>query len=167
MRYSELSLVLIRLNIGSEPHLVLMRHRKWNDWSLVGGHVEPNVRNDWARAAARECNEELSPLKYSEDFTLLPLLDQPFIWGPVPSRSAGNEPTTYRAQLFLLRFLRPPMECLARLPADDFRLVREADVLGVHPGGESMGLAARALKGVERSAMAWDSILVGKPSLQA
>jgi 8-oxo-dGTP pyrophosphatase MutT (NUDIX family) len=167
MRHSELALVIIRLNIGSEPYLVLMRHEKWNDWSLVGGHVEPHERNDWARAAKRECNEELAPLQYGKDFTLLPLLDRPFHWGPVPSRSAGNEPTTYTAQLFALRFLSPPAECLARLPASEFQLVREADVLDSRRASEDTDLTARALRKIEHGAVAWDYALPAKPSLQA
>src|SRR5215472_18551361 len=120
MRSSELALVFIRLNIRGEPHLVLIRNRKWGDWTLVGGHVEADEKNDWARAAIRECNEELAPLHFGDDFTLLPLLDQPVRWGPLPSKSAGGEPTIYTAQLFALRFLKPPAECLSRLPQEEF-----------------------------------------------
>src|SRR5713226_8996652 len=102
MRHSDLALVLIRLKIKAEAYVVLMRHDKWNDWSLIGGHVESDERNDWARAAVRECNEELGPLRFGVDFTLLPLLDQPVRWGPQASKSAGDEPTIYTAQLFAL-----------------------------------------------------------------
>ncbi len=165
MRHSDLALVLIRLNIGAMPHLVLTRHRKWNDWTLVGGHVEPHERNNWAQAAVRECNEELSPLRCGEDFILLPLLDQPMRWGPIPSRSAGDEPTLYVAQVFTLRFLKSPMECLARLPAGEFRIVPEAEVVAVHRPDDDMPLTARALRNVEHTALAWDPVLAAAPAL--
>ena len=163
MRTSDLALVLIRLTIQSEPHLLLVRHRKWGDWSLVGGHLEADERADWARAARRECNEELAPLRYGEDFLLLPMLDRPVRWGPVPSRSAGNELTTYTAQFFALRFLKSPMECLARLPAGEFQLVREAAVATELPA-EDDPLPARALRTVHRRTLAWDAGLASVPA---
>jgi 8-oxo-dGTP pyrophosphatase MutT (NUDIX family) len=54
MRHSELALVLIRLKVNADPCHVLIRHKKWGDWSFVGGHVEPDEKNDWARAAVRD-----------------------------------------------------------------------------------------------------------------
>lgn len=161
MRYSELALVLIRLKINSEPYHVLIRHKKWGDWSFVGGHVEPNEKNDWACAAVRECNEELAPLSFGEDFTLLPLLDQPLRWGPLASKSANDEPTIYTAQVFALRFLKPPGECLARLPSDDFRVMRESDLLGSLQDPEA--LTTRAINRVDRTALAWDATLSSLP----
>ena len=161
MRYSELSLVLIRLKIDSEPYHLLMRHKKWQDWSFVGGHVEPGEQNDWARAAARECNEELAPLQFGKDFTLLPLLEQPLRWGPVASKSASGEPTIYTAQVFALRFLRSPIECLARLPPSEFRIVRESElVTGRH---DPDAITARTLRSVSRSSLAWDAALSSLP----
>src|SRR5262245_27329052 len=129
MRESDLAYVIIRLSIQAEPHLLLVRHRKWNDWTLVGGHVEDGEKNNWARAAVRECNEELAPLRFGEDFILLPLLDRPVKWGPVRSRSAGGEPTRYTAQLFALRFLKSPADCLRQLPDGEFLLVPETEFL--------------------------------------
>lgn len=155
MRHSELALVLIRLKMNAEPYHVLIRHKKWGDWSLVGGHVEPIEKNDWARAAARECNEELAPLSFGSDFILLPLLDQPLKWGPIPSRSADNEPTMYTAQVFVLRFLKPPAECLARLPADDFGFVRESEIIA----RKQEALTSRIVNRVNRRSVAWDSTL--------
>lgn len=166
MRRSDLALVLIRLKIDGEPHLVLIRHRKWNDWTLVGGHVEQDEKNDWARAAARECNEELAPLRFGEDFTLLPLLDQPIRWGPVASRSAGYEPTLYTAQFFALRFLREPMGCLARLAPGEFRIVRESEAIEPSPDG-SIALTERALLSVDHRALAWDAMLSAPVPLRA
>jgi len=161
MRHSDLALVVIRLRVNAESVHVLIRHKQWNDWSFVGGHVEPHEKNEWARAAVRECNEELAPLKYSEDFTLIPLLDQPLRWGPVHSLSAGGELTTYTAQLFSLRFLRAPAECLAKLSARDFRLVRESEL--VSSRHDSDAVTARAINRVDRSAVAWDGALSSLP----
>jgi ADP-ribose pyrophosphatase YjhB (NUDIX family) len=161
MRHSELSLVLIRLKVNSEPHHVLIWHEKWHDWSFVGGHVESDEKNDWARAAVRECNEELTPLKYGQDFTLLPLLDQPLRWGPVPSKSAHDEPTMYTAQIFALRFLRPPAECLARLPVDEFCIVRESELINREQN--SSALTVRAINKVMPTSLSWDSALSSLP----
>ncbi len=161
MRHSELAMVVIRLRINDEPFHVLLKHAKWGDWSLVGGHVEPNEKNDWARAAVRESDEELAPLKFGEDFTLLPLLDQPLRWGPIASKSAGNEPTIYTAQVFALRFLRPPAECLARLPQGAFCLVREAEIIGGRRDADA--LAVRTIDRVDRHALAWDVTLPSLP----
>jgi hypothetical protein len=158
MRHSKLALVLIRLNVDSIPHQLLIHHRKWQDWTLVGGHVEPYEKNDWARAAERECNEELSPLQFGIDFTLLPLLDRPIQWGPTPSKSANNEPTVYTAQLFSLRFIKSPMECIARLPSGEFKLVSEQDIAAESALGKA-DLPTRLLNAVSRPILAWDKIV--------
>jgi len=155
MRKSKLALVLVRVDTD-RPKLLLIRHHKWNDWSLVGGHVEPWEKNDFAAAAARECNEEMTPLKCGKDFVLLPLLVQPTEWGPVASKSAGGEPTIYTAQFFELRFLREPGECIVELlkaHPGDFRL---ADLEEFQlPEGEvplySTSLVSRALRNVGRA----------------
>jgi hypothetical protein len=169
MRHKDLALVVIRLRINAEPFHVLLKHTKWGDWSFVGGHVEPDEKNDWARAAVRECNEELTPLKFGEDFTLLPLLDQPLRWGPVASNSAGGELTIYTAQVFGLRFLRQPAECLALLSAEEFRLVRESELIGAHH--DPNAVTARMIGRVDRRTLAWDGALSSLPlptqSLQA
>lgn len=160
MRHSNLALVLIKLRINSEPYLVLIRDEKWDEWTLVGGHVEKDEENDWARAAARECNEELSPLRFGVDFTLLPLLDQPTSWGPVSSKSAGGELTTYTAQFFALRFLKAPSDCLDRLARENFLLVPESS-LGEPTG--TVAQAKRALGTLRRADVAWDSALSSAP----
>jgi hypothetical protein len=156
MRCSDLALVVIRLILNAHPYQLLIKHPKWGDWSFVGGHVEAHEKNDWACAAVRECDEELAPLKHGEDFMLLPLLDQPLRWGPSTSRSAGGVPTIYTAQLFSLRFLRDPAECLLRLPRADFRLVRESAI-------SADTLVARVLGNVDRSAVAWEKSLSALP----
>ena len=167
MRQSDLALIVIRLKISGESYVVLSRHEKWQDWTLVGGHVEPDEKNDWARAAAREANEELAPLRFGVDFLLLPLLDQPVRWGPLPSRSAAGAPTIYTAQLFALRFMKTPAECLAKLPQREFRIVREADIVGESPKEGILAVAAKALGGLNRAILAWDSMLSAPPTLGA
>jgi hypothetical protein len=164
MRHSDLALVLVKLKIKSEAYFVLARHEKWKDWSLIGGHLESDERNDWARAAMRECNEELFPLRFGEDFILLPLLDQPIRWGPTQSRSAGNEATIYTAQLFALRFLKEPTDCLARLSRDQFRVVPESEVIGTEAYKEGMlSVASKALGSLDRVSFAWDNPLASSP----
>lgn len=121
-RHSEVAYVFVRVDVGGEPLFLLRFHEKWGDWSLVGGHVEPDD-GDWAQTASREAEEELAPLKHGKDFVLLPMLRQPTTWGPVKSRSAGGAETKYTAQFFALRFLGDPARSLERLPAQDFLLV--------------------------------------------
>jgi len=164
MRHSDLALVLVKLRIKSEAYFVLARHNKWKDWSLIGGHVESGERNDWARAAVRECNEELFPLRFGEDFILLPLLDQPIRWGPTESKSAGNESTIYTAQLFALRFLKEPSECLSRLSRDEFRVVPESEVVRAETQKQGMlSVASKALGSLDRVSFAWDNPLASSP----
>ena len=152
-RHSDLSLIVIRLLVDSQRCHLLIRDQTWDDWSLVGGHVEPDERNDWARAARRECQEEIAALVSDEDFVLLPQLEQPMRWGPVPSRSAGGAPTTYRAQVFLLRFLRSPR--LAGLPASEFRLVPEAEL--------TSNLVARIVAVIPAMPLSWDAAVPKLP----
>jgi 8-oxo-dGTP pyrophosphatase MutT (NUDIX family) len=167
MRHSNLALVLIRIEINDEPHLLLIRDQKWNDWTLVGGHVEPHEQNDWAFAAARECNEELAPLRYGRDFILVPLFIEPMRWGPIPSKSADGELTTYAAQVFALRFLATPAKCLEQLPPGEFRLVPESVyVTDLSRSRDKVTIVARALGGLSQAAMAWDASLrnIGSPN---
>ena len=122
-RRSRVVYVVVRLRVAEEDYFLLLGHHKWGDWSLVGGHVEPNEADDWTRAAEREVQEELEPLRVGKDFTLERVLGAPERWGPVPSRSAGGELTQYEAEWFCLRFLVSPAECLSRLLTDDYVLV--------------------------------------------
>lgn len=122
-RHSDLALVLAKLDVDGEVCLLLNRHKKWGDWSLVGGHVEPGEEQDWAITARREATEELAPLAPERDFLVATQAVAHHKWGPVPSRSAGHVPTTYEARYHCLKFLADPQSCLARLPAEDFVLV--------------------------------------------
>jgi 8-oxo-dGTP pyrophosphatase MutT (NUDIX family) len=107
-RRSALAFVLVRLDIGGCDYLLLNRHSKWGDWSLVGGHLEAG--EDWLTAAIREANEELSPLKTFVDMQIHPL-NGLIEWGPVSSRSANGRNTVYAAHYYWLEFLRDP--CIA------------------------------------------------------
>lgn len=130
LRQSHLALVIIKLRLIGEDFFLFQWHRKWNDWSLVGGHVEPNEENDWNLTAVREVEEELYPLKVDEDFIVCPLSEDPVSWGPVLSRSSAQSPTIYTAQWFVLRFLRDPTKALARLPVNDFLLISSQTIYG-------------------------------------
>jgi hypothetical protein len=158
MRHSELAHVVIRVTVGGRRYLLLRKNTKWNDWSLVGGHVEPGEEGDWARTAVRECEEELAPLKHTKDFVVVPLLRQPITWGPVASRSAAGAPTRYTAQFFALEFCRDAEECLARLPVQDFCLEPEASVFGAgKPAVQMLGVIRRSLPaGFKDVPLSWD-----------
>lgn len=143
-RRSDIAYIVARFMLGNKRYLLLRKHPKWGDWSLVGGHVEPFEKRDWARAAIREAEEELDPLSFRRDFILLPLLRAPISWGPVPSRSAHGALTEYTAQYFALRLTASPEETLARLPDDDFVLFDEDAV-------EKTGAANGALAALRSS----------------
>lgn len=128
VRHSDLALVVARIDIGGTPHWLLRRHPKWGDWSLIGGHVEPDEVLDWMLTAVRESNEELAPLRCGVDIAVEPLLDDITSWGPVVSRSAQGAMTNYRVRWFQVRFLRDVAECLGRLPHADFALIPEPQI---------------------------------------
>ena len=92
-RRSDLAFVLPKLRIAGADYLLLHWHAKWGDWSLLGGHVEAGEEEDWSRAAVREANEELAPLRSGADFTVERQALSQLEWGPVPSRSHDNTPT--------------------------------------------------------------------------
>lgn len=127
-RVSNVVYILIRLFTADGPVLLLRRHEKWGDWSLVGGHVEDWEMDNWELAATREANEELEPLVSARDFIVKPIHDEPFTWGPEASRSSQNQRTIYHIQYYTLVFLRDPVVLLAQLPAAEFLLVPERDV---------------------------------------
>lgn len=127
MRRSRLAFAVAKLKVGGADHLLLNAHRKWRDWSLVGGHVEPTDADPWA-AAAREASEELAPLWYGVDMEVRREQLAVAEWGPVPSTSAGSVPTNYQVSYYLLELKSDPKECLARLPPGEFRLVLIGEV---------------------------------------
>ncbi len=128
MRHSHVVYVLIRLPTREGPALLLNLHEKWGDWSLVGGHVEDDEREDWALAAAREASEELEPLAAGRDFHVVPIHGEPFTWGPEASRSARGERTVYHIQYYALTFLHDPVALLERLPPGKFLLLPEREL---------------------------------------
>lgn len=157
MRHSNVVYVLIRLPTAAGPWLLLRRHRKWGDWSLVGGHVEEWELEDWGLAAAREAAEELEPLVTGEDFVVTPIHDEPITWGPEASRSAQGERTIYRIQYYTLAFLRDPVALLGRLPANEFLLIPEHELgSSEHMLGSPVHRARRFLHGgLEAVPRAW------------
>lgn len=166
-RTSEIACILVRVRVAGRDWLLLRRHEKWGDWSIVGGHVEPDERSNWLRTAIREAEEELEPLRFGVDFALDPLSGGPSEWNEI-SRSAGGVPTLYKAQWFSLRFLQDASSALARLPADDFLLVETTRIeSGDCPYGVSSVLerfhrhSARGLAGVP---LAWEADLRGSSS---
>jgi ADP-ribose pyrophosphatase YjhB (NUDIX family) len=148
MRHSKVVYVLIRLSTADGPSLLLRRHEKWGDWSLVGGHVEDWELDDWGLAAAREASEELEPLVTGQDFVVTPIHPEPITWGPEASRSARGERTIYHIQYFTLAFLRDPVALLGRLPIAEFLLVPERELGSAgHALGSPVHRARRFLQG--------------------
>lgn len=145
MRKSDLAFVLPKLQVGGREYYLLHWHRKWSDWSLIGGHVEAWEASNWRDAAVREADEELTPLRSGFDFEVERVPVAKLEWGPVPSRSNHDAPTLYRAEYYGLRFLVDPLVSLKRLPARSFALF---DVEAWCAGGLSDTLArvARQLK---------------------
>lgn len=161
MRTSNVVYVLIRLPTADGPALLLRRHEKWGDWSLVGGHVEENELDHWAGAAAREASEELEPLVRGQDFAVTPIHPEPITWGPEASRSAQGERTIYHIQYFTLEFLRDPVPLLRRLPPGEFLLVLEHQLGATgHALGSPVHRARRFIQGgLEAVPRAWSDEL--------
>lgn len=127
MRNVSLAHVLVKIRFTDGIYYLLHKNKKWGDWNLVGGHVEPGEEGEWARTAYRETEEEMSPLRYREDFILVPLLAAPILFGPRSSRSSQGQLTQYKAQFFRLVFRSDPLAFLKQLN-DDFQLVPESEV---------------------------------------
>lgn len=161
MRTSNVVYVLIRLPTADGPALLLRRHEKWGDWSLVGGHVEEHELEDWSLAAEREATEELEPLITGRDFVVTPVTPVPITWGPEASRSAQGERTIYHIQYFTLEFLRDPAELLQRLPPQEFLLVLEHQLGATeHALGSPVHRARRFIEGgLEAVPRAWADVL--------
>ena len=81
-------------------------------------------------------------------------------WGPIASKSAAGMATNYSAQVFTLRFIADPVECLGRLNSAEFRLVPEslyADELSKAP--DKVSVVLRSLGDLDRVALAWSAPL--------
>ncbi len=161
LRVSNVVYVLIGLPTADGPSLLLRRHEKWGDWSLVGGHVEESEMDDWLRAAEREATEELEPLVNGRDFVIRPIHNEPITWGPEPSRSAQERQTIYHIQYYTLTFRRDPAELLSRLPAGEFRLVSEHELASMGAVfGKPVHRAQEFLHGNFNAVpLAWDKAL--------
>jgi len=161
IRHSYVVYVLIRLSTLEGPSLLLRRHDKWGDWSLVGGHVEESEMDNWGQAAAREATEELEPLVCGQDFVVAPIHAEPLIWGPEASRSARGQRTIYHIQYYTLTFLRDPLVLLGLLPSTQFLLVPERELASTeHAFGRPVHRAYRLLLGnLEAVPRSWDAEL--------
>lgn len=148
-RRSDVAYVLARLRAQGRDYLLLHAHRKWGDWSLVGGHVEAWEAHDWREAAAREVQEEMAPLRSGADFSVEPLDVDPSEWGPVPSRSAGGALTKYKVRWFVLRFKSDPCALLGKLPSSEFKLV---------PIEQASALSSIAKRAVDVLPAGWHSL---------
>jgi len=146
MRNVSLAHVVVKIAFTDGCFYLLHKNKKWGDWSLVGGHVEPGEEGEWVRTAYREAEEEMTPLQHKKDFLLMPLLTAPITWGPRRSKSAGGQPTKYSANFFRLIFRRDPGDFLKKL-GDDFTLVAESEVERRKDIGELVTKLSRQLPG--------------------
>lgn len=146
MRNVSLAHVVVKLEFTDGYFYLLHKNKKWGDWNLVGGHVEPGEEGEWVRTAYREAEEEMTPLQHKKDFLLVPLLTAPITLGPRRSRSAGGQTTKYYANFFRLIFRRDPVDYLRKL-GDDFILVAESDVESRKDIGELVAILSRQLPG--------------------
>lgn len=155
-RRSAISVVLFRLRAGSADFLLLLRHRKWGDWGLVGGHIEADETP--LACAERETGEELAPLRPGIDFNIEPLMNSPLVWGPVHSISAGAM-TEYTAWMYSGRFTTDPRLSLRRVADRSLVLVPLASVTGTTWPAEISDVLARFLHRTayagERIPLAW------------
>lgn len=158
-RKSEVSFVLFCLHVDGVPHFLLQHHSKWGDWSLAGGHLETDDAGSWAAAAAREVQEELPPLAHRKDFVLVPIFSRPISWGPVPSRSAKNHPTTYQAQFFAMELLSDPSRAFAEMDVSDLRLVPQSDLERVDVSTPLSTLRDRLGGGLTSVPLGWSASL--------
>lgn len=124
MRHSSIAFVFVSFNVEGERTMLLRANWKWKDWSFVGGHVEPGEEHDWHMTAVRETQEEMPPLRESEDFVVEDT--RAVLSWTAPSKSAAGELTQYEVRCFVLLFKRDPRELLSRLRNDEFIVASES-----------------------------------------
>lgn len=124
MRRSSIAFVFVSFNVEGERTILLRANWKWKDWSFVGGHVEPGEEDDWRITAVRETQEEMPPLRESEDFVVEDT--RTVLSWTAPSKSAAGELTQYNVRCFILLFKRDPREFLSQLRNDEFIVASES-----------------------------------------
>jgi 8-oxo-dGTP pyrophosphatase MutT (NUDIX family) len=106
VKLARVALVVIKLRIDGENHLLMRRDLHWQDVNFIGGHEEPEDRSKLENTARRELLEEVPLFRTINTFRLAPLTDE-FEHGPVFSRSAQC-PVKYTLRFFLLEFTEQP-----------------------------------------------------------
>ncbi|MCA9613444.1 MAG: NUDIX domain-containing protein [Sandaracinus sp.] len=126
-RSSHIVYAVARFRANDRVVWLLRRHPKWGDWSLVGGHVEEDEREDWDLAIRREVDEEMEPLHVGAELVIVPVAAEPSVFRRV-SQSAGGVETEYTVRWYGLSFRGDVSAALSALPADDFVFVDEEDL---------------------------------------
>jgi 8-oxo-dGTP pyrophosphatase MutT (NUDIX family) len=98
--------VVCRFDAGGKPRIVLMKDPRWGDYTLIGGHEEPEDNKDLESTARRETLEELGCSPDSSGFRLFSLTDE-ISFGPTWSRSA-HRMKTYTFKYYGIRFACDP-----------------------------------------------------------
>jgi 8-oxo-dGTP pyrophosphatase MutT (NUDIX family) len=99
--------VVCRFDADGEPRIVLMKDPKWGDYTLIGGHEEPEDHNSLETTARRETLEELGCSQDSSDFKLWPLTGE-IRFGPTWSKSARRM-KVYTFKYYGIRFSSDPL----------------------------------------------------------
>lgn len=126
-RHSHIVYAVARFRVDDHVLWLLRRHPKWGDWSLVGGHVEDDEREDWDRAIRREVDEEMEPLQVGAELVIVPVAADPLVFRRV-SQSAGGVETEYTVRWYGLSFRGDVDAALRALPREDFVFVDEEDL---------------------------------------
>lgn len=150
VRESKIASVVVRFMMAGDPYWLLRWHEKWNDWSLLGGHVEQHEINDWRATSQREVEEEMPPLRAGIDFEAVSLDVAPTKF-TASSRSHGGTETNYEVRWYSVGFLTKPANCLLRVDSRMFALCSEE---GLRNGGQGIAqivaIASSVLSGSRR-----------------
>jgi 8-oxo-dGTP pyrophosphatase MutT (NUDIX family) len=110
VKLARVALVVIKLRIDGENHLLMRRDSQWEDINFIGGHEESEDRSKLENTARRELLEEVPLFRTIKTFRLTPLTDE-FEHGPVFSRSSRCL-VKYTLQFFLVEFTELPEHTL-------------------------------------------------------
>jgi 8-oxo-dGTP pyrophosphatase MutT (NUDIX family) len=69
VKLARVALVVIKLKIDGENHLVMRRDSHWEDVNFIGGHEEPQDRSRLENTARRELLEEVPLFRTIKTFS--------------------------------------------------------------------------------------------------
>ena len=106
MRQSKASYAIIKHYFGGKEFYLLQLNKQWNNqYNFISGHIEGIDNDNYKNTIIREVEEELPPLMHQNDFTVRPIIDQPF--QKQSFSLSAKQITCYTFYLFHVRFLKP------------------------------------------------------------